>query len=277
MIDMMKSLQDSGSPYALITVVKASSSTPRKQGARMIVETGGRATGTIGGGPVEKRAMAAGQEMLFAGSEAAFMEFSLDDPNEVSSNALEIDSIYGGSMSLFIQCFHPPASLLIVGGGHIAKFLYEQAHDMDFGITVVDNREEFASQNRFPKACVINGNYRETLSTIPFNSPAYIVIMTHGHEFDEMVLDTVLERECDKICYVGMIGSARKVKTILENLLEKGADPAKIGRVRAPIGLKIGAATPQEIAIAIMAEIISVRRGMDFNNSHIMSIDGPLC
>ena len=79
----------------------------------MIVETGGRATGTIGGGPVEKRAMAAGQEMLFAGSEAAFMEFSLDDPNEVSSNALEIDSIYGGSMSVFIQCFHPPASLLI--------------------------------------------------------------------------------------------------------------------------------------------------------------------
>jgi len=143
---------------------------------------------------------------------------------------------------------------------------------MDFGITIVDNREKYASKNRFPNARVIHGNYHETISTIPFNSPTYIVIITHGHKFDQTVLDTVLEREWDQIRYVGMIGSAKKVKTVLKNSLEKGADPEKIGKVRAPIGLNIGAATPSEIAVAIMAEIISVRRGMGLESSQIMSI-----
>jgi len=285
----MKSLQDSGSPFALLTVVKASSSTPRKQGARMIVEARGRATGTIGGGPVEKRATAAAEEMLFEGRASAFMEFSLDSlvkspldkfgepsgspsPDNLSHETVDTGSICGGSMSVFIQCYFPPAHLLIAGGGHIAKFLYKQAAGMDFGITIVDNREEFALENRFPKARVIHGNYGEIISSIPLNSPTYVIIITHGHKFDQVVLDKVLEREWDHISYVGMIGSSKKVKRVLENSLEKGADPAKVRRIRTPIGLDIGASTPSEIAVAILAEIISVRRGMDRKNFQIMSI-----
>ena len=238
----------------------------------MIVEARGRTTGSIGGGPVEKRATVAAEDMLLAGKESALMEFSLDAPNNIRHDAVDTGSICGGSMSVFIQCFHPPAQLLIVGGGHIGKFLYKQAKEMDFGITIVDNREEYALESRFPKARIIHGNYREIISTIPFYSPTYIVIITHGHKFDQIVLDSIMERKWDQISYVGMIGSAQKVKTVLEKSLEKGADPSKIGRVRAPIGLNIGAATPPEIALAIMAEIISVRRGMDSKSFHAMSI-----
>lgn len=243
----------------------------------MIVESRGRTTGTMGGGPVEKRAAAAAEEMLFSGGKSSLLKFSLDAPNNGSPDTVETGSICGGSISVFIQCFYPPASLLIVGGGHIAKFIYKLAKDMDFGISIVENREEFASQNRFPEARVIRGNYREVISSIPYNSPTYVVILTHGHKFDQIVLDTVLEREWDNVCYVGMMGSAKKVKAVLENSLGKGANPEKVSRIRTPIGLNIGAATPQEIAIAIMAEIISVRRGMDLNNSQIMSIAGTVC
>lgn len=264
-IDRMKELQDSGAPFALITVIAASDSTPQKIGSNMIVEAQGRIIGTIGGGPVEKMVLDRAFEMLKNGENASLLEYSLDSLKKEEKTSLKkrIDTgaICGGKMSIFIQCFFPPAKLLIAGGGHIASSLYNIAKEMDMAITIVDNRKEFASKDRYPRATVISGDYIETFSKIPMASPTYIVILTHGHRFDQDVLDAVASRDWKNIRYVGMIGSRSKVGTIIRRLKDKGNDVEKLERVHSPIGLDIGAATPQEIAVAIMAEIIGIRRG----------------
>ena len=268
-IDRMKELQDSGIPFALVTVTEASDSTPREIGSNMLVETGGTIVGTIGGGPVERMALDRASEMLKNGETAGLCEYSLDSMKReekreaIISPGKKIDTgaICGGRMSVFIQCFFPPANLLIAGGGHIALCLHNIASEMDMAITIVDNRKEYASKERFPKGSIICGDYADIFSNVPLVSPTYIVILTHGHVFDQDVLDAVAGRDWENIRYVGMIGSRRKVGTIIRRSKDKGNDARKLGRVHSPIGLDIGAATPQEIAVAIMAEIIGIKHG----------------
>lgn len=278
LIDQMKRLQDSGLPFALVTVIETHSSTPRDTGTQMIVDARERILGTIGGGPVEKNAARTAGEMLREGAGDRLLKFSLDTVPEGDRHGEEADglmdtgAICGGDMSVFIKCFHPPARLVIAGGGHIAEALYGIAKEMDFGITIVDNRPEFASVDRFPGAEVILGDYREIFSDLPVNSPTYFVIITHGHKHDQDVLDAVVEKDWKNVSYVGMIGSRHKVGKVLERSLEKGLSREKLSRVRSPIGLDIGALSPWEIGVAIMAEIISVRRGKDEKGIAAMSI-----
>ena len=179
-------------------------------------------------------------------------------------------------MSVFIKCFYPPARLVIAGGGHIAEALYGIAREMDFGITVVDNRPEFASEERFPGAEVIAGDYCEVFSDLSVNLPTYFVIITHGHKHDQDVLDAVVEKDWKNVSYVGMIGSRHKVGKVLERSLEKGLSREKLSRVHSPIGLDIGASSPWEIGVAIMAEIIAVRRGRADTGIAAMSISSSI-
>jgi len=268
-IDRMKELQDSGIPFALVTVTEASDSTPREIGSNMLVENGGTIVGTIGGGPVERMAVNRALEMLKNGENAGLREYSLDSMEREenrgdaihSNKRIDTGAICGGRMSVFIQCFFPQANLLIAGGGHIASCLYDIVKEMDMAVTIVDNRKEFTSKERYPRAMVICGDYAEIFSNVPLVSPTYIVILTHGHTFDQDVLDAVASRDWKNIHYVGMIGSRRKVGTIIRRSKDKGNDVEKLEKVHSPIGLDIGAATPQEIAVAIMAEIIGIRRG----------------
>ena len=273
-IDQMKRLQDSGIPFALVTVTETRSSTPRDAGTQMIVDARGKILGTIGGGPVERTAARTAGEMLREGAKDRLLRFTLDTVPEEdkAGDLIDTGAICGGDMSVFIQCFYPPGRLVIAGGGHIAEALYGIAKEMDFGITIVDNRPEFASGERFPGAEVIVGDYSEVFSDLPVNSPTYFVIITHGHKHDQDVLDAVVEKDWKNVSYVGMIGSRHKVKKVLERSLEKGLSREKLSRVRSPIGLDIGASTPWEIGIAIMAEIIAARHGKDETAIAVMSI-----
>ena len=162
--------------------------------------------------------------------------------------------------SVFVEVQRRAPELLIVGGGHIAVPLAQMASMCDFAVTVLDDRPSFANKERFPSAAkVIAAPLRETVRDLPLDQDTFIVLVTRGHSHDVECLLEVLDRP---VAYIGMIGSQRRVDAVFELLEnEMGIDPRKFDRVYAPIGIAIGAHTPAEIAICIMAEVINVLRG----------------
>ena len=169
--------------------------------------------------------------------------------------------ICGGDMELFVEPILQEPRLFIFGGGHIALALSKMARIAGFKIIVVDDRPEFASPERFPEAeRTIAADFLEAFSRLNVDSSSYIVIVTHAHAGDEVVLERALQTEAR---YVGMIGSRRKNSVVFENLRAKGVSQDSIDRVHAPIGVPIHAWTSEEIAVSILAEIIKVRRAPD--------------
>jgi xanthine dehydrogenase accessory factor len=151
----------------------------------------------------------------------------------------------------------PRCRLLIVGGGHVGKAVADLAADLEFDVWIVDDRAEFASPERFPTAeRRIAGPVSEVLPSLEITPNTYCLIVTRGHNHDEEALYHLIDRGAR---YVGMIGSRRKVAHTLEALREEGVDDARLERVHAPIGVPIGAETPEEIAVSIAAELIQVR------------------
>jgi xanthine dehydrogenase accessory factor len=161
--------------------------------------------------------------------------------------------------SVFVEVQRRAPELLIVGGGHIALPLARLASMCDFAVSVLDDRPGFVSEERFPTAAKrIAGPLRETVAGLPMDRDTYIVLVTRGHSHDVECLLEVLDRP---VGYIGMIGSQRRVDAVFELLVEEmGVAPEKLDRVYAPIGIAIGARTPAEIAVCIMAEIINVLR-----------------
>ena len=161
----------------------------------------------------------------------------------------------------FYDVVFPLDNLLILGGGYVGQAVYKVVSFMDFNITVYDDREAFANQERFPKAGSVKaGNYEELLKKYPFNDATYVVITTRGHLCDVDCLRNTLNRPH---AYLGCIGSRRKIETVKNGLLEEGFSKAKMASIYAPIGFDIGAETPEEIAIAILAQIIGVKNGKE--------------
>lgn len=165
-----------------------------------------------------------------------------------------------GMASVFVEVQRRPSSLLIVGAGHVALPLASLGKLVGFDVVVLDDRPKFANKQRFPMVDkVLAQPFRETLRGWPIDNDTFIVLVTRGHSHD---VDCLLEVLDSPARYIGMIGSKRRVKAVFD-LLEKeqGLDPAKFERVYSPIGLDIGAESPEEIAVAVMAEIINIYRG----------------
>ena len=165
--------------------------------------------------------------------------------------------------SVLIEPFFPEPRLIILGGGHIAKPLAEFGKQVGFEIAVVDDRPFFANTNRFPDAEVICEDFESSFEKLNIKKSDFIVIVTRGHRHDGVCLRKALTFETK---YTGMIGSKRRVDGMITQLLEEGYSKDDLSKVNTPIGLRIGAVTPEEIAISIIAEIISIRRnGRDGN------------
>jgi xanthine dehydrogenase accessory factor len=148
---------------------------------------------------------------------------------------------------------------VVVGAGHIGRSLVQLADFLDFHVVVIDDREDFADPERLREADeVLCMDYEAALDGLDIDANTSIVMVTRGHKQDELALRHALGRGAG---YIGMIGSKRRTTAVLEHLLEDGFDSEELQRVRTPIGLDIGAETPEEIAIAIMAEVILLRRG----------------
>jgi len=162
-------------------------------------------------------------------------------------------------VEVLVEVIEPAAALLIVGAGHVGLAIAEIGAFLGMSVSVLDDRDEFANVERFPFADhVICGDFAVELQRFPFTTNTYVVLVSRGHLVDELSLRHVIQRDS---AYVGMIGSARRTRTVLEHLGEEGVPRERLDRVFTPIGLDIEAETPEEIAVAVMAELILVARG----------------
>ena len=245
-----------GEEVALVTIVAANGSTPQRVGAKMLVYADGRVVGTIGGGCYENEALWKAREALKT-RKACTVRYELTD-----DFAEESGLICGGQMEVFIEPIEPSPAVYILGAGHVGQFVARVAHDAGFQVHVIDDREKFANRERFPEATeIVVDDMPDWLARTTLPASAYAVVVTRGHRHD---LDALRALTRQNLRYVGLIGSRAKVKRIYDVLAEDGGVTVEqLERVHAPIGLDIGAVTPQEIAVSIVAELIAIRRGKE--------------
>jgi len=225
-----------GKQVTLVTALKGDLSQP---GRKLLVAPGEEPVGSLGNPALDEWAKKAAERGLAEG-----------DSRVVN---------YEGSVELFLEVHKPSPALLIAGAGHIALPLAQMGAMLDFRVVVIDDRPTFANPERFPQADqVIAGGFEKTLREFSIDKETYIAIITRGHKHDMECLRQVLDSPA---AYIGMIGSRRRVKGVFKLLKEEGYSEESVARVHAPVGLDIGAQTPAEIALAIMGEIIRVRRG----------------
>jgi len=175
--------------------------------------------------------------------------------------------VCGGTLDIFVEPVLPPASLYIFGAGHVSINLYKIAKSSGFDVTVVDDRETYANRERFPEAKeVIAEDFDRAMARLAPNESSYLVIVTRGHRDDMRVLRWAVQTPAR---YIGMIGSRRKTITIFQELTKEGLAAELFDRVHAPVGLDIGAVTPEEIAVAITAELIAARRHVERELPHM--------
>jgi xanthine dehydrogenase accessory factor len=243
-----------GEEAALVTIVSSNGSTPQRVGAKMLVFGDGRIVGTVGGGCYEHDAIGTARHVL-ATRKPTTVKYDLND-----DFAEETGLVCGGQMEVFIEPIEASPAVYIFGAGHVGYYLAKMAHEAGFGVHVVDDRAAFANTDRFPfAASVVVDDIPAWLAQTQIPSTAYAVIVTRGHRNDLDALRALAPRE---LRYIGLIGSRAKVARLYEQLLaETNVDPALLERIHAPIGLDLGAVTPQEIAVSITAELIAVRRG----------------
>ncbi len=244
---------EQGEDAALVTIVKTSGSTPQRVGAKMLVYADGRTAGTIGGGCYESDATLKARDALTT-RRPQLVRYELSD-----DLAGESGLICGGQMEVYIEPLEPASHLYLVGAGHVSGCLGRFASQTGFHVHVLDDRERFANRDRFPDATeIIVDTIPDALAAITWPANSFLVVVTRGHRYDLDALRAVAGRT---FRYVGMIGSRAKVKRIFDELVATGCPAEWLQTVRAPIGLDIGAVTPAEIAVSILAELVAVRSG----------------
>jgi xanthine dehydrogenase accessory factor len=214
----------------------------------MLVYPDGSIEGTIGGGILEKQIIDASLP-LFEKASNQLLHFDLKEGSEES-----LDAVCGGSVDVFVEVINPAARLIIVGGGHVGQVLARMAVELPLQVEVFDSREEYLKPALYPTGIkTTQGSFEECMRMVKPTESDYIAIMTYGHAHDEGVLYNALHTPAK---YIGLVASARKMKTFRENLMQKGISPERLDQVFAPIGLPIGGHTPAEIAVSILAQIV---------------------
>ncbi len=251
-------MRRAGQRGALATIVHTNGSIPSYESSRMLVREDGSIAGTVGGGCVEADVWAAAKEVMQKEAPRK-MVFHLN--NEASyDNGL----ICGGTLEIFVEPILPQPIAYLFGGGHVSMELAKAASAAGFAVGIVDDREAFANLERFPMAQEIYTRYEDAFEKIKPNAGTYLVIVTRGHKEDMRVLAWAVRTEAR---YIGMIGSKRKVFSVYKALENEGYRAEEFARVYAPMGLDIGALSPEEISISITAELIAVRRNVQ-NAAH---------
>jgi xanthine dehydrogenase accessory factor len=259
-------MRRAGQRGALATIVHTNGSIPSYESSRMLVREDGSLVGTVGGGCVEADVWAAAKEVMQKESPRKLV-FNLN--NEASyDNGL----ICGGTVEIFVEPILPQPVVYLFGGGHVSMAMAKVAHAAGFAIAVVDDREAFANQQRFPMAQEIFTSYDDAFGKIQPNASTYLVIVTRGHKDDMRVLAWAVRTQAR---YIGMIGSKRKVLSVYKALEREGYRREEFERVFAPMGLEIGALSPEEIAISIVAELIAVRRNAAASHKKVSTESRP--
>ncbi len=254
-------LRKEGRRGAIATIVNVRGSIPSFKTAKMLVRDDGSIVGTIGGGCVEAEVWQAAREVMES-ERPRTLTFDLNQDPKYDTGL-----VCGGTLEIFVEPILPPADLYIFGAGHVAASLYQVARIAGFDITVVDDREAYANHERFPEAQhVIAEDFDKATAQLTPSESSSIVIVTRGHRDDMRMLRWAVQTPAR---YVGMIGSKRKTITIFKELQAEGLPAHLFDRVHAPVGLDIGAITPEEIAVSITAELIAKRRKVERDLPHM--------
>ena len=250
--DEIVRLKNLGEVCAVATVVQVKGSTPRPEGTKMVVRQDGSTLGSIGGGCLEATVWEAAREAIRT-QVSKVLEYDLTGRSDTPEGL-----ICGGIMQVLIEPVLPPVTLYILGAGHIGFALARLAKITGFQIVVVDERPAYANAERFPDADrLVVDDPTTAVPSLGINRAAYIVIACRGHLEDQEALAACLKTPA---CYIGMLGSHKKVKTVFANLVGQGVAAEELKKIHAPVGLPIATDTPEEIAVSILAEMVDVRR-----------------
>jgi xanthine dehydrogenase accessory factor len=241
---------DAGVAVAMATVVRTQNSVPRHAGAKMLVYADGRQLGTIGGGEMESRVLAAAADAMTSGR-PSYLEFDLVDP------ARGDPGVCGGSAFIYLEPYMPREHVLVIGCGHVGAAVIELAHWLGFRVTALDDRVDVADPASLPDAdAVLAGPLAESLRHVDIDTSTHAVLVTRNVAVDVEVLPMVLDSPARS---VGVMGSSRRWATTRAQLADAGVDGERLDRVNAPIGLDDDAETPAEIALSIMTQIVGLR------------------
>lgn len=250
--DELIRLRRLGQKCALATIVEVNGSIPSYESAKMLVREDGSIVGTVGGGCVEAEVWNAAREVMET-ERPRRLQFTLGQ-----DAAYDTGLICGGQLSVFVEPVTPLPEAFIFGAGHISKSLSRVASIAGFATSVIDNRASFANKERFPEAhAIFAEEYEDVFPKLDIRDTSYLVIVTRGHRDDMRVLRWALTTPAR---YIAMIGSKRKVISVARELEKEGIARSSMEHVFAPMGFDIGAITPEEIAVSVVAEMIAVRR-----------------
>jgi xanthine dehydrogenase accessory factor len=229
---------EGGDPVGLATVVNVPEGS-KGLGAKLLLRSDGSTSGSLGSPVLDAMAIEAAQRVADIGNVESF---NTDEGLEV-----------------FVEGFTTPPTLVMIGGGHVGKATADLAHNLGYRVFIIDDRPEFSNPDRFPYAeQTVVANYDAWAGDLDINVNSFVIAATRGHRYDDMALESALSTRAR---YIGLMGSRRKNMMIFQRLLRQGVSTERLKQVHAPIGLDIGALTPEEIAVSIMSEIIMVRRG----------------
>jgi xanthine dehydrogenase accessory factor len=253
--DEIVRLRKLGQKCALATIVNVRGSIPSYESAKLLVREDGSMMGTVGGGCVEAEVWNAAREVIET-EKPRNMNFSLGQ-----DAAYDEGLICGGQLNIFVEPVIPQPYAFIFGGGHVSKSLSKVAAMAGFSTVIVDNREAFANAERFPEAeATYAEEYEDVFPKLPITSSSYLIIVTRGHRDDMRVLRWAVTTPAK---YIAMIGSKRKTISVVHELEREGFSREVFEKVFAPMGLEIGAESPEEIAVSVVAEMIAARRMPD--------------
>jgi xanthine dehydrogenase accessory factor len=250
--DEIVRLRRLGQKCALATIVQVKGSIPSFESAKLLVREDGSMMGTVGGGCVEAEVWNAAREVL-----------DTEKPKNMSFNlgqdaAYDNGLICGGQLNIFVEPVIPQPHAYIFGGGHVSKSISKVASLAGFSTVIIDDRETYSNAERFPEAeATYADEYEAVFPQLPINSSSYLVIVTRGHRDDMRVLRWAVTTPAR---YIAMIGSKRKTISVIHELEKEGLSRELFEKIFAPMGLDIGAESPEEIAVSVVAEMIAARR-----------------
>ncbi len=244
----MAALITEGRPFVLATVIESAGSTPQKPGSKMVVLEDGSLRGTVGGGAIEHQIIQAARALLGAPEWTRIIETHLTH---------ELGMCCGGRMKVFLEKHGPSPRLTVFGAGHVARELATLAHRVGFQVTVVDARPEWANPERFPGIELKVRDPADHARELTGGPEHYFCVTTHDHPLDQAVVEALLNKPS---AYLGVIGSRRKAERFRMRLRAAGFAEEAVQRLHCPMGVEIGALTPEEIAVSIVGELIRLRR-----------------
>jgi xanthine dehydrogenase accessory factor len=259
--------EESGAPAALVTVIATEGSTPQKAGAKMLVYPDGRIVGTIGGGCVEaEMTWRARQAIESRKPQVASYDLT---PDQAGEDGL----VCGGRMQVFIEPIEGTPTLCLFGAGHVAQPLARMAKAAGFRVQVADDRIKFANRERFPDVdLLLVDDFASAARQMTLGPNTYAVVVTRGHKGDTEALRAVVGKG---LRFVGLLGSRPKLVHLASALEESGVPPEELAEIHCPLGIEIGAVSPEEIAVSVLAQMIAVRRAVPASAIAPMKMELP--